>query len=72
MQAHVNLIRLYGTLGRPEKAEEHYRAATALNPGLAEIYYNHGVLLAGIQQPNEAAEAFRCAIDLNPAYAEAH
>ena len=72
VQAHVNLIRLYGTLGRPEKAEEHYRAAVALHPGLAEIHYNHGVLLAGTKRSSEASESFRRAIELNPAYAEAH
>lgn len=72
VQAHVNLIRLYGTLGQPEKAEEHYRAAVALNPALAEIHYNYGVLLAGQKRASEAAEAFRRALELNPAHAEAH
>jgi len=71
VQAHVNLIRLYGTLGRPEKAEEHFRAAIALNPGLAETHYNYGVLLVGQKRLSEAAEAFRRAIELNPHYAEA-
>jgi tetratricopeptide (TPR) repeat protein len=71
VQAHVNLIRLYGTLGRPEKAEKHFRAAVALNPGLAETHYNHGVLLAGLERPDEASSSFRRAIELNPAYAEA-
>jgi Tfp pilus assembly protein PilF len=72
VQAHVNLIRLYGTLGQPEKAEAHYRAAITLNPTLAEIHYNYGVLLAGQKRASEAAEAFRRAIELNPAHAEAH
>ena len=72
LPAHVNLIRLYGSLGRPEKAEEHYRAAIALDPNLAEIYYNYGVLLAGQGKYAEAAEAFRRALELKPAYAQAH
>ncbi len=72
LPAHVNLIRLYGSLGRPEKAEEHYRAALALDPNLAEIHYNYGVLLTGQGKNVEAADAFRRALELKPAYAEAH
>jgi tetratricopeptide (TPR) repeat protein len=72
LPAHVNLIRIYGSLGRPEKAEEHYRAAVALNPNLAEIHYNYGVLLSGQRRYTEAAEAFRRALELKPAYADAH
>ncbi|MGH9660780.1 MAG: tetratricopeptide repeat protein, partial [Bryobacteraceae bacterium] len=64
-QAHINLISLYGRLGRPERAEQHYRSAIALNPNLAEAYYNYGVLRA-------SEEAFRKALDINPNYAEAH
>jgi tetratricopeptide (TPR) repeat protein len=71
LPAHVNLIRIYGTLGRPEKAEEHYRAAVALNPNLAEVYYSYGVLLIGQGRSAEAADVFRRAIELKPAYAEA-
>jgi tetratricopeptide (TPR) repeat protein len=72
LPAHVNLIRLYGSMGRSEKAEEHYRAALALDPNLAEIHYNYGVLLTGQGKYPEAAEAFRRALELKPAYAEAH
>jgi len=71
LPAHVNLIRLYGSLGRPEKAEEHYRAALALDPNLAEIHYNYGVLLTGQGKTAEAAGVFRRALELKPAYAEA-
>jgi protein O-GlcNAc transferase len=72
LPAHINLIRLYGSLGHPEKAEEHYRAAIALDPNLAEIHYNYGVLLAGQGKYAAAAEAFRRALELKPDYAEAH
>ncbi|HSD26229.1 MAG TPA: tetratricopeptide repeat protein [Vicinamibacteria bacterium] len=72
LPAHINLIRLYGSLGRPEKAEEHYRAAVAHDPNLAEIHYNHGVLLGGQGKSAEAMEALRRALELKPDYAEAH
>jgi len=45
--AHVNLIQIYGSLGRPDKAEEHYRAAIALDPNRADAYYDYGVVLVG-------------------------
>lgn len=69
--AHVNLIRIYGELGEREKAEEHYRAALALDPNLAELHYNYGVLLVETDA-GKAAEAFRRALELKPTYAEAH
>ena len=31
----------------PVTLEKHYRAAVAINPNLAEIHYNYGVLLTG-------------------------
>jgi tetratricopeptide (TPR) repeat protein len=71
-QAHVNLISLYGRLGQPEKAEQHYRAAVQLNPNLAEAHYNYGVLLYDQRKYSEAGEAFRRATAINPFYAEAH
>jgi tetratricopeptide (TPR) repeat protein len=71
VQAHVNLIRIYGQLGQPEKAEAHYRSALAIDPNLAETHYNYGVLLTGEGRSSEAAAAFRRAIELKPTYAEA-
>jgi len=69
--AHVNLIRIYGTLGRSDKAEEHYRAGLALDPNLAELHYNHGVVLLNEGRSAEAAEAFSRAVELKPTYADA-
>jgi tetratricopeptide (TPR) repeat protein len=72
MMAHVNLIAMYGDLGLPEKAEEHFREAIRLDPGWAEVYYNWGLLLSRQRRIAQAAEAFEKAIEVNPNYADAH
>lgn len=71
-QAHVNLISLYGRLGQPDAAEEHYRAAVRLGSSLADAHYNYGVLLASARRGAEAADLFRRALDINPFHAQAH
>jgi Tfp pilus assembly protein PilF len=72
VQAHLNLISLYGRAKQPEKAERHYRDALAINPDLPDIHYNFGVLLAGQERRREAAQAFQRCLQLNPHSAEAH
>ena len=72
VQAHINLIELYGRLGQFEKAEEHYRAAILVNPGSVESYYNYGVLLLSAEKYSQAEEAFRKTIEINPFHAGAH
>ena len=72
VQAHANLISLYGRLERWEQVEQHYRAAVALAPGLADVHYDYGVALSQQGRPREAAEAFRKALEANPYHARAH
>ena len=72
VQAHVNLVELYGRLGQFEKAEEHYRAATRLDPGSSESYYNYGVLLLSVEKYQQAENAFRKTIEIDPFQAGAH
>jgi tetratricopeptide (TPR) repeat protein len=72
IQAHINLISLYGRGQQYDKAEKHYRAALASNPDLPDIHYNYGVLLVGQDRHPEAAQAFQKCLELNPYYAEAH
>jgi len=72
LQAHINLISLYGRTGQFEKAEKHYRTALGINPDLPDIHYNFGVLLVGQDRYKEAAQAFQQCLRLNPYYAEAH
>lgn len=72
VQAHINLIELYGRLGQFERAEQHYRASIRIDPGSAESYYNFGVLLLSAEKYSQAEDAFRKTIDINPFYAGAH
>ncbi|HKQ76841.1 MAG TPA: tetratricopeptide repeat protein [Blastocatellia bacterium] len=72
VQAHINLISLYGRTKRFDKAEKAYRNALAINPELPDIHYNFGVLMAGQERFQEAAQAFQSCLRFNPYYAEAH
>jgi len=72
VQAHINLIELYGRLGQFDKAEGHYLAAIRIDPGSAESYYNYGVLLLSAEKFQRAEDAFRKTIEINPFYAGAH
>ena len=71
VQAHANLISLYGRLQDWDKAEQHYRAATALRPGLADVYYDYGVALSQQDRRREAREAFQKALEINPYHSRA-
>ena len=68
VDAHVRLVALYGQLGQPARAEEHFQEAVRLDPRNAESYFNHGLLLASQQEFRDAAEAFRTALEINPQY----
>jgi tetratricopeptide (TPR) repeat protein len=72
VQAHINLISLYGRTKKFDKAERAYRSALAINPELPDIHYNFGVSLAGQERFSEAAQAFQSCLRFNPYYAEAH
>ena len=72
MQAHSNLVELYGRLGQFNKAEDHYLAAARLNPTSAENYYNYGVLNLSAEKFDQAEAAFRKTLEIDPSYAGAH
>ena len=72
VQAHLNLIQLYGRLAQTEQAEKHYQRALLINPNLAEAHYNFGVVLIAAQKTAEAKAAFTHALASNPHHAEAH
>jgi tetratricopeptide (TPR) repeat protein len=72
MQAHVNLIILYGRAGDFRKAEEQYQAALKLGADkYPDAYYNYGVLMMKQDRLAEAEAAFSKAIEIKPAHAEA-
>ncbi|MCI0665996.1 MAG: tetratricopeptide repeat protein [Acidobacteria bacterium] len=72
VQAHINLIQLFGRTGNPDQAERHYRAAVSLNPNIAESHYNFGVMLLEQKRMDDASIAFRRSIEINPYFSEAH
>jgi tetratricopeptide (TPR) repeat protein len=72
VQAHINLISLYGRKGDLARAEAHYRAAVAANPELADSHFNYGLVLQGAGRSAEAAEEFRLSLEGNPWNPEAH
>ena len=71
VQAHTNLINLYGRLAQYDQVEKHFRAATALEPNHADAHYNYGVALAAQEKWPQARQAFEQAVDTNPLHAEA-
>jgi tetratricopeptide (TPR) repeat protein len=72
VQAHINLISLYGRLGQFEKAVENYQAALNLNSNQTDLHYNYGVLLLKQGKQQEAQRAFQQALQINPYSSEAH
>jgi len=71
VQAHIDLISLYGRLGNAAEAQRHYREAASLDPKAFDAYYNYGVFCYASGRRTEAREAFSRAVALNPDHAEA-
>ena len=72
VQARVNLVILYGSMGQPRKAEEQYRLALKTGRATAELHYNFGVLAYQLDRTGEAREAFGQALEINPDHALAN
>jgi len=72
VQAHANLISLYGRANNWTKAEAHYRVVVQSGFNLDEAHYNHGVLLGLQARWQDAARAYALALEINPANADAH
>lgn len=72
VEARVNLIAAYGTLGEFAKAEAQFRRAVEQSPDAAEAHYNFGVALLAQQRSADAVAAFERALAIAPWYADAH
>ncbi len=71
VQAHANLISLYGRAGDLAKAEQQYQAAVKSGADLTDAHYDYGVVLAMQEQWDAAADAYRKTLALNPAHVQA-
>ena len=71
VQAHINLISLYGRTGDVTEAKQHFDAAVRLDSGRSDAWYNYGVLLLHEQEMSGAERALQRALEINPDYAEA-
>jgi tetratricopeptide (TPR) repeat protein len=71
VQAHANLLSLYGRARNWPKAEAHYRAALDAGLRTADVYYDYAVVQAMQEKWQPAKEAYQQAIAINPAHANA-
>ena len=70
VQAHANLVGLYGRAQDWAAAEEQYRAAIAKGFNNADMHYDYAVVLA-LQGKWDAAEAaYRKALEVNPLHVQ--
>jgi superkiller protein 3 len=74
-----NNFRAYNALGviydhqkQLLKAIAEYQNAIEANPGLADPYYNWGLVLRDLHNPREAIDKFKKAIEVDPKYAYAY
>jgi tetratricopeptide (TPR) repeat protein len=67
-RAHIKLIAIYGQLGQPLKAEEHFQAAVRLEPQNPESYFDRGILFASQEKFLEAEASFRRVLEMDPSH----
>ena len=72
VQAHVNLVILYGSMKRSEDAAAQYRSALDAGLASAELHYNFGVVAYRDNESGAARRAFDAALRINPDHALAN
>jgi Tfp pilus assembly protein PilF len=65
--AYYNMGEAYIRLGKPQEAQESFRAAIQLEPNMVAAHYGLGLALSQGGRRDEAKAAFRQARDLDPA-----
>jgi len=65
--AYYNMGEAYIRLGKPQEAQESFRAAIQLEPTMVAAHYGLGLALSQGGRQDEAKAAFRQARDLDPA-----
>ena len=65
--AYYNMGEAYIRLGKPQEAQESFRAAIQLEPTMVAAHYGLGLALSQGGRRDEAKAAFRQARDLDPA-----
>ena len=71
MQAHGNLLALYGRARNWSKAEAQYRAAQEAGLRTADVYYDYAIVQVLQEKWQPAKEAYLRAIAVNPLHANA-
>ena len=69
---HIDLAQNYSAVGRPGKAEEHYRTALGINPNAQSARFSYSRFLIDQARLSEAAEVVRELLEINPHSAQAH
>ncbi len=72
VEAHSQLIRLYHRLNDAGRAEQHYRAVTAIEPNAVMANLEYGTLLAEQGRFADAATAFEKVLTADPDHSDAH
>ncbi len=71
VQAHANLLSLYGRARNWSKAEAHYKAAQDAGLRTADVYYDYGIVQTLQEKWQSAKEAYLQAVAINPLHANA-
>ena len=71
-KTNFHLATLYKAEGRLEKAVDHYRQASILQPDLIEAHNGLGITLADLGRLEEALDAYRKALEIDPDYVKGY
>ncbi|HUT39817.1 MAG TPA: tetratricopeptide repeat protein [Gammaproteobacteria bacterium] len=72
VEAHSQLVRMYHRFNDTGRAEQHYRAVTAIEPNAVMVNLEYGTLLAEQGRIADAATAFEKVLTADPDHSAAH